>query len=142
VFDDNHTWSRSAEPGTADEWGRSVQPGGTPGEQNLIRLRPDANRLNVVIEPQIISPDGDGVDDGASIIIEAPSARGYTLKIYDKHGRVVKTFEDDSQDLPDGYLYFWDGRADSGNRLPIGIYILYIEAGGVESIKKTIVVAR
>jgi hypothetical protein len=35
-----------------------------------------------------------------------------------------------------------DGRSDGGNRLPIGIYILFFEAVGVESLKEPIVIAR
>ena len=37
--------------------------------------------------------------------------------------------------------YTWDGRA-GGRRLPIGIYIVYLEATGAGEIKKTVVLAR
>jgi len=142
VFDSNFTWGRSELSGNEDRCGRSVAIGGTPGEINEVLIRPSESGLHISIEPQVFSPDGNGVEDETTITISAPSSNEYTLKIYDRYGRLVKLFEDSSPYLADGGIYRWDGRADSGNRLPIGIYILYFEAGGVESLKKTLVIAR
>jgi len=140
-FDNNHTWGSSESGSTAGRWGRSEDPGGTPGEANLVRLSTEGeNSLTVSIEPQIISPDGDGVDDWTEIAIRAPEASAYTLRLYDSRGRLVKTFERDASDLAENYR--WDGRDDGGGRLPIGLYILYFDATGVQTIKKSIVVAR
>jgi len=142
VFDSNLTWSRSELSGSENRWGRSLAVGGTPGEINEVLIRPSESGLRIGIEPQIFSPDGNGVEDETTITISAPSSNEYTLKIYDRQGRLVRMFEDNSPYLADGGIYTWDGRSDSGNRLPIGIYILYFEAGGVESLKKTLVIAR
>jgi hypothetical protein len=142
VFDSNLTWSRSELSGSESRWGRSLAVGGTPGEINEVLIRPSESGLRIGIEPQVFSPDGNGIEDETTITISAPSSNEYTLKIYDRHGRLVKLFEDNSPYLADGGIYMWDGRADSGSRLPIGIYILYFEAGGVESLKKTLVIAR
>jgi len=139
--EDGRTWSRSSTGDNAGEWGRSEDEGGTPGEVNRVRFEPEGTRtLNITVTPQIVSPDGDGRDDSTVIVVNASKASSYVLKLYDSHGRLVKTFEDHSPDLAQSYV--WRGRDDGGQKLPIGIYILYFEATGVESIKKTIVLAR
>jgi hypothetical protein len=136
-YSENVTWGKSLADG---RWGRSAQAGGTPGDVNDLRFAPDASALKVELSPRIFSPDNDGVEDSVVIRIEAPEADGYTVRIYNSDGRLVKTFENKSRDLAGEYS--WDGRDDAGGRLTVGIYILFVEAVGVESVKKTLVVAR
>ncbi len=38
--------------------------------------------------------------------------------------------------------YVWNGRSDGNRRLPVGIYILYVEAIGWGAVKKPLVIAR
>jgi len=140
AYDSNYTWSRNEEGLQSDIWGRSDTKGGSPGKKNRVLIKPDASGLTVTIAPTHISPDGDGYQDEAEIMVEAPEGNGYEMKIYDKQGRVVKTFIDGASWLQP--VYYWDGRSDGGNRQPIGIYILYFEVTGVESVKKPIVIAR
>jgi hypothetical protein len=140
TFDDNFTMSRGEEPSHENEWGRSRDKGGTPGAPNDVLLEPTGSRLHVAIEPAVFSPDGDGAYDEVTITVEAPPAEEYDLKIYDRQGRPVRTLVDGQPVLAPAY--YWDGRSDGGNRLPIGIYILYFEAVGVESLKEPIVIAR
>ncbi len=140
-YDDNandgRTWSITPTGG----WSRSENEGGTPGEANRVRVDPEgSSSISIKIAPRIFSPDGDGYEDSTEIVVTTSGSLSYVLKLYDSQGRLVKTFEDYSPDLAQSYS--WDGRSDSGRRLPIGIYILYFEALGVESIKKTIVLAR
>lgn len=143
VFDGNHTWSRAETGDRAGEWGRSEDAGGTPGEANRVQFAADEDTgLELDIHPRIISPDGDGVDDHAVLTLARPEAAAYTLKIYDKTGRLVKTFEDDLSGSHYSDEYTWDGTNNSYERLPIGIYIVYFEASGVQSLKKTVVIAR
>ncbi len=138
---DDHTWSR-AEPGEFEgRWGRSEFAGGSPGEPNRVRFAPSGTEtLQLSVTPRIIAPDGNGVDDSALIVIRSSDANSYILKIYDRDGRLVRTLEDGAGDLAEYYV--WYGRNDSRERQPIGIYILYFEAVGLESKKTTIVVAR
>jgi hypothetical protein len=140
-FDSNYTWGRSESDGQTDRWGRSEDVGGTPGSRNRVRLSTQGeNNLAIRLEPEIISPNGDGIDDSVIISITAPEASAYTLRIYDMRGRLVRTFELDAPDLADAYV--WYGDDDAGARLPIGLYILYFDASGVQSIKKAVVIAR
>lgn len=140
VFGDNLTWSRSQVPGREDVWGRSFASGGTPGDSNRVLLPSTGSDLEITIKPKTFSPDGDGFEDEAVISVNAPIASGYTVKIFDRGGRLVQTMADGDAFLRDEYR--WDGRDDDGDRVPIGIYILYFEAEGVESAKETLVVAR
>ncbi len=143
IFDDNHTWARAESGERAGEWGRSGDSGGTPGETNRVQFSTgDDTGLELSILPRIISPDGDGRDDQALISLSRPEAGAYTLRIYDKMGRLVRTFEDDLAASHYTDQYIWDGTNNSHERLPIGIYIVYFEASGVESLKTTVAIAR
>ncbi len=140
AYDDNHTWCRSEDASEPDRWGRSVSPGGSPGLINDVVFEQSASSLTVSIDPPYVSPDGDGVVDFTTFTIDAPQADDYTVKIYDRQGRVVRTFQQSDQFLLPRLQ--WDGLSDAGKHLPIGLYILYVEASGVESTKRPIVVAR
>jgi len=139
TFSDNFTWARQDTAGSR-QWGRSASPGGTPGEVNDVLFQPTASRTRIRLESKYISPDGDGFEDSVRIAIEAVPATAYTMKIYDRQGREVYTFFTEQAFIKDEYI--WNGGTSSGSRLPIGIYILYFEAIGVESVKETLVIAR
>jgi hypothetical protein len=140
VYEDNFTWSRAEQMGAEGEWGRSEFAGGSPGEKNSVVLLPENATTRVSADPQVFSPDDNGFEDATTLSVVASEAEGYILKIYDRHGRVVKTFLDGEQYLRSEYE--WDGRSDCGERLPIGIYIIYFEVSGLESVKSTVVIAR
>ncbi|MBU8932569.1 MAG: lamin tail domain-containing protein [candidate division Zixibacteria bacterium] len=136
TFDNNYTWSRDEQTILDPEWSSAENRGGTPGEVNDIYFGPTGNRVGIMIEPRVFSPDGDGIDETVIIDVEAPSDQEYEMKIFDVQGRVVFDFErvrDENE---------WDGRNNSGERLPIGIYIVYLEVIGGESVKETVVIAR
>jgi hypothetical protein len=136
VFGGNRSWARGEEAETADRWGWSVYPGGTPGRANIVRLDPAGTALELTITPNPFSPEING-----QMIIEfsVPAGDNITLKIYDLQGRVVRTLIDN---LPpyDGTIT-WRGDTDSGRRLKIGMYVLYMEVSGVAQYKQTIVIA-
>ena len=66
-YDSNYTWCRGETVGTATRWGRSTDAGGSPGEANKVLFAPDESGLAVTIDPQVFSPDGDGIDDSVSL---------------------------------------------------------------------------
>jgi hypothetical protein len=138
TYPDNYSWSFSDSNGGT--WGRSTDQGGTPGEANSVLFAPEATRTDVTVSPRVFSPDGDRLHDHVEILVAAVPASGYTLRVYDRTGRQVKQFFENIQFLQNSYS--WDGRSDAGNRLPVGIYIVYFEAVGVEQVKKTVVIAR
>jgi hypothetical protein len=136
----NYTWSRDETEQPDGPWAKSAESGGTPGAINQIWTLPTGDRTTVTITPQVFSPDGDGFEDETVIALTTVQASAYTLKIYDRTGRQVRTFVDSEPGLVGSYI--WDGRTDSSERLPIGIYICLFEAEGVESVKETVVIAR
>lgn len=139
-FDDNITWARSEDTIRPGDWGRSIYPGGTPGDSNNVRFAGSLSGLQVTVSPRVISPDGDGVGDLAVITVDGPQNARYTIELYDRGGRRVRVFEDGVEYLKAAYEF--DGTDGNGRRLPIGIYILYIEADGIESLKETVVISR
>ena len=101
---------------------------------------PEGESVSLKIEPSHFSPDGDGYQDTVIIFIESSQAESYSLKIFDRHGRQVRTILDN--ELFIAASYGWDGKFDDGRRAPVGIYIVLFEARGERTIKKAVVVAR
>ncbi|HDL01112.1 MAG TPA: T9SS type A sorting domain-containing protein, partial [candidate division Zixibacteria bacterium] len=83
---------------------------------------------------------GDGYEDNVVIGLDVPLSDKYTLKLYDVSGNIVKLFYDNKQYIPNQTV--WDGLDDKNERLPIGIYVLYLSTEEGESTKETIVIAR
>lgn len=142
VFDNYDTYGRNEKIVGDHRWGESLEPFGTPGEINDVHFDAEGEELFVTLEPTHISPDDDGIDDEMLITIDLPAADAYTIKIFDRQGRSVKTFYDNASGLNNTLEITWDGRSDAGLRLQIGIYILYVEAEGVTSQKQALVIAR
>ncbi|UCG62333.1 MAG: lamin tail domain-containing protein [Candidatus Zixiibacteriota bacterium] len=140
VYDANYTWCRVEDVLYPAQWGRSENSGGSPGEPNNVVLPHETENMSVTVEPPYVSPDGDGFEDFTTITISAPFADSYTVRVYDRQGRVVKRFFEEESMIPSEIQ--WNGLSDGGHRLPIGIYIVYVEASGVESVKKPVVIAR
>lgn len=110
-------------------WGWSVHPSGcTPGGQNSIYadLMPSTSALSVAPNP--FSPDGDGRQEVTVISYLLPTATArINLWLFDIRGRRVRTLVDGERCASQGRV-LWDGRSDAGQSLPMGIYIVYLEA--------------
>lgn len=139
-YAENFSWSRVESGVDEGSWGRSENNGGSPGELNRVVFSPDGESVSLKIEPSHFSPNGDGYQDTVIIFIESPQAESYSLKIFDRHGRQVRTILDN--ELFIAASYGWDGKFDDGRRAPVGIYIVLFEARGERTVKKAVVVAR
>ncbi len=76
------------------------------------------------------------------IQVLGPPEYAYTLKLYDSRGRLVHTFFRDAP-ARTGTLS-WDGRTASGERLPVGLYILQLEAlhgADTRVVRRTLVIS-
>lgn len=131
-------------------WTSSVAAaGGTPGRPNSVFIPPDAppTEAGLTIEPSPFSPDRDGRDDNTAIRYALSSNVALIrVRIYDAHGRLVRTLEDAALSGNSGQI-IWDGLDDRGRDLRIGIYVVVLEAintagGTTEAFKKTVVLAR
>lgn len=73
-----------------------------------------------------ISPNGDGVNDTATISYNLPVASRVTLSVW-SGSQLVKTYPD--VNLATGpHSFTWDGRADDGTVVPDGTYTATVEA--------------
>jgi len=120
--------SLNASSTRSDNWTSSAHPdGGTPGLTNSIRLPPSPQgpsaALDIEPSPFSIARDG-GTRIRYSLSRAASSLR---IRIYDAHGRRVRTITDGRRSGPEGEV-IWNGRDDEGQALRIGIYVVLFEA--------------
>ncbi|MEW6469711.1 MAG: lamin tail domain-containing protein [Bacteroidota bacterium] len=99
----------------------------------------------VVLSPEIFSPDNDGYNDVISISYQFDSP-GFiaSVRIYDSRGRLARTLVNNEL-LGSSGTFSWDGITDEQQKAGIGIYVIYVEvynsSGEVKKFKKTCVVA-
>ncbi len=113
----------------ASNWSSSVDPAGnTPGRRNSVFVEwlPEASTLTV--SPNPFSPDGDGREDFTLIRYDLPMVTGRVhLFVFDMSGRRVRQLLNNA---PTGSqrTVIWDGRDDAGRVLPLGLYIVHLQA--------------
>ena len=119
---------------------------GTPTYRNSQAGKETGVTGEVVLAPEIISPDNDGIDDYAQVIYSFPEP-GYVcnITIFDASGRIVRYLERNSLCGLSG-SYRWDGLGEKSVRLLQGIYIVLTEVynlqGKVKKYKNVLVLAR
>ena len=141
------TWNQDCGDGvslervSADEdvWLCSVDPNrSTPGRKNSVSTS-YSDAIELSIEPNPFSPDGDGFEDQAVFRYTLPMESNLTIRIYDVRGRLIKTLVDDEPKVSGETR--WDGKDDENRTVRIGIYVVLAEATGDSySHKKTTVV--
>ncbi|HCA42752.1 MAG TPA: hypothetical protein DEP28_05810 [Bacteroidetes bacterium] len=131
----------------ASNWSSSTDIlGGTPCKKNSIYLDVPNSNTTITISPNPFSPDGDGFEDNTIISYKLKSRFAQVrAKIFDSKGRLVKTLLNNQTSGSEGNIIY-NGLGDDGQRLRIGIYIVFIEAiddsgGVIETAKATFVVA-
>lgn len=117
---------------------------GTPGYQNSqYHAVLDSDEGEVVVNPEIFSPDQDGHNDLLCIHyqFENPGYVG-SLQIFDSRGRLIRYLVQAELLAAEG-LFTWDGTTDENLKAPIGIYLIHLEVinleGNVQRIRKTAV---
>lgn len=101
---------------------------GTPGYQNSQRITGASNAEGTItINPGVISPDQDGIDDRARIDYHFDrSDQSATVSIFDLMGNRVRYLKAPHTISASGY-WLWDGLNDSGQRVASGRYIVLTE---------------
>ena len=75
-----------------------------------------------------------------AIHYDVPATGGVlNLRVYDIGGRLVRTLIH-NPDSPGHRRILWDGRDDGGNRLPLGVYFLSLDAPGYTATRKIVLV--
>jgi hypothetical protein len=114
---DPRNWTTCADPA-----------GGTPGRRNSVFTSAAHIKTLLAVQPNPFSPDGDGHDDLTAISFTLPfTAAVIRLRIFDAQGRAVRTLSDGEPSGAQGTI-LWDGLDDSRRRVPIGIYVVLLEA--------------
>lgn len=133
---DPHNWSSSV-----------AQYGGTPGAPNSRAVPVEASSALLSAAPPRVSPDGDGFEDFTRISYRLPTdAARVVFGVYDRHGRRVARPVNNAPSAAEG-SFIWDGTDDDGRPLPIGIYLVRMEAyaadgAGTKTAQTVITVAR
>jgi len=109
-----------------DNWWRSIHAAGaTPCQKNSLKGG-YSEEIELRIQPNPFSPDGDGFEDEVRFGYQIPLKSEFTLKIYDVQGRLIKTiFEQQPQ--ASGEI-IWDGKSDKQRIVRAGIYVVFLEA--------------
>ena len=132
----------------ASNWYSAAESVGyaTPANKNSQFNSSESTEFDdILVEPEVFSPDGDGYDDRVFIRYKFNEA-GYigNLMIYNKNGQLVKRIANNELLATEG-SFAWDGLYEDNQKATIGIYIIYFEVfnlkGAVKSYKKTCVLA-
>ena len=129
------------ESGDPDNWMAHVTvAGGSPGARNSVYVERLPTRASLVASPNPF-------DERTILSYRLPLTTAYAhLWIYNSYGQLVRKLLDADPTGSERALV-WDGRDDDGARLPMGIYIVYLEAlnarkGVLCREKKAVVLAR
>ncbi len=108
----------------------------TPGFKNSQYYRMDSelqDTKKVWVEPEVFSPDNDGIDDVCFIRYQTDSkAFNANVIIFNPVGVQVRKIASNALLSSEGY-FTWDGLTDRGLNVNPGIYVLYFEMINVET---------
>jgi len=111
-----------------ENWHSAAKSAGfaTPGYQNSVEARADSSGKMVLIDSEIFSPNGDGINDQLNICINTREP-GWILNItiLNCAGRVVRNLANNFMTGSTDQLS-WDGLGDDSQKVQPGIYILNI----------------
>lgn len=130
-----------------ENWHSASETAGfaTPAYQNSQFYKINGGESRVTVSPEIFSPDNDGKDDLAGIIIhERDPSYSLNITIYNLNGLKVRQIVNNHY-AGNENVFFWNGLNDNGQKCNTGIYIVFVEIiypeGKVISEKKSVVLA-
>ncbi|MDN3205216.1 hypothetical protein [Algoriphagus sediminis] len=118
----------------------------TPGRENSQAFEAIPSGELISIDPEVFDPEGTNGQTftNISFSLDEPGWVG-SFKIYDLNGRLIQPLAENALLGTNGF-YTWTGIDQTGNRVPVGYYILLVELfnpnGETFAIKKTIVIAQ
>lgn len=113
----------------------------TPGCANSQHREELPVEENIVLAPEVFSPNNDGFNDRLLIHfqLEKPGYSG-NVKVYDSQGRLINYLVK-NEILPQEGDWYWDGVKADDSRSSLGIYIVLVELfdmeGNVKKFRKT-----
>ena len=115
----------------------------TPGYANSQQREELQTNADIVLDPEIFSPNNDGYNDRLLIHYQLEKP-GYSanVKVYDSKGRLINYLVKNETLAQEGD-WFWDGEKMDSSRSALGIYIVLVELfdmeGNVKRYRKTCV---
>ncbi len=117
----------------------------TPGYKNSQQRTDEISSYRFIAEPEIITPDCDGMDDEVLIKYVVRDA-GYfaNIIVFDRTGQPVKII---ARNILLGHTgeFQWNGISDAGRKVPIGPYLIYTEifdlSGSIQKFKNSCIIA-
>lgn len=97
----------------------------TPGYLNSQSAESDTLDRAFSAMPEIFSPDRDGMDDEVLIRYRLPDGFAGEVIIFNAAGRPVRHLVANALLGTHGKMK-WDGQDDNLNRLPVGVYVIYV----------------
>lgn len=129
-----------------DNWqsAASAAGGATPTGLNS-QSRNEPAKGVISINPRVISPDNDGIDDFSLVLYQFERAGiMVTVNIFNSYGQVIRRLVRNSLSGTGGN-WKWDGLDDKGNQLPSGVYIVLVDTfdltGKHASYKNSVIIA-
>ena len=102
-----------------------------PSESNIVTSIEDNRVLSpLTIEPVVLTPNGDGINDIAVVRFDVSRATGpkqVTFDIHDLSGHRLRQLSQSRLDSRGSYEIAWDGRDDAGRLVPPGTYLVRVE---------------
>lgn len=84
---------------------------------------------NLVVEPAVLTPNGDGVNDEVALrflVVLVEGSQRVEATVYDLQGRLVRQLAE-QRDFASGiYEMGWDGRSEKGTLVPPGVYVIHL----------------
>ncbi|MFC2080718.1 lamin tail domain-containing protein [Bacteroidota bacterium] len=126
--------SYASSSGLSSNWhsASSTEGYGTPGSANSQHLNPDLQGEGIEVEPEIFSPDMDGIKDLLLIKYRFPSpGMRARIRIFDPRGRLIRDLAENQLLGTEGF-FTWDGCDAQGHRARTGIYLIHAEVYGLK----------
>jgi len=102
--------------------------GGSPGSRNTIFAAIVSGAAALSVQPNPFSPDQDGYEDFCIILVELPfPAALVRARVFDTRGRLVRTLAN-AEAVGARTEIIWDGLDDRRGRVPVGPYVVLVEA--------------
>lgn len=118
----------------------------TPGAPNSQMVQQIEAGMEILLEPDLFSPDGDGRDDFTTLHLRFTAPGNWaTILVMDTHGNRVRDIA--LRVLLGTEEYFpWDGTRQDNSRAETGIYLIYAQiiskTGQVKNIIKVVTLTR
>ena len=112
---------------------QGVNAGDATGEYegnrvSVATVAPEWDLLQVRVAPAVLTPNGDGFNDGIEIgydVLEITGSAQVWVEVLDLSGRQVRRLYAGADEIGE-YARIWDGRDDAGQQVLPGIYLYHI----------------